>query len=241
MRRIGKAQVSIEFLFVVGIAIAVLSLVLIIIFPYFQESILELNLERAKNLVDKIEKEVNFVCALGENSSLEMYFIMPSNVLKNFTFLNNKYVYITVNYKGVPQKFSKVVECNVSGTLPLDQGEYRGFFVSKGEEVIFKLVNPVSFIKIEANKTTNLSNGEVISYNVTLLNLTEDQITSEKEIEVTFYGCGGSCVGDSFTTTISGTYSGTYTYDCSLGNYTLLTVEEKSQKVFSSLLLLANC
>ncbi|MCW1301507.1 MAG: hypothetical protein QW507_03525 [Candidatus Nanoarchaeia archaeon] len=236
-----RSQIALEFLVVIGLSIAILSLVLLIFYPSFQESFLSIQIERVRNLAEKIERLSNSLCSLGENTTMEIYFNIPE-LTRNFSFINKRYVCLSSIYRGELQIFCRESRCNMTGTLPIESGEYRGFLIATREGVLLKLINPISFIQIKANKTEGISPNEAISYNISVFDPNWTKITQPIQLRITFYGCSGRCVGEEKLVTISnGEYTDTYTYDCSLGNYTILSVEEESQKVFGALLLEAVC
>lgn len=236
-----RGQIALEFLVVVGLSIAILSIVLLIFYPSFQEAFLFIQIERVKNLAERIQRLSNSLCSLGENTTVEVYFSIPE-LEREFSFLSKRYICLSTSYRGELEIFCRESRCNITGTIPKEGGEYRGFLTATAEGVFLKLVNPISFIQIRANKTDGISSGELISYNITLFDLNFEKITQPLELRITFYGCSGRCVGGEKVVTVSGgEYVDAYTYNCALGNYTLISVQEESQRVFSALLLEATC
>jgi hypothetical protein len=118
----GKGQSSIEFLMVVGIAMAISS-------PFIlaaQESVVDVRqgqrLVSLQNSLDRMDSAVSMVSAAGEPARVTFNMQIPSNVNESMVVQERAVVY-TINTRGGVTNVSRVFDTNVSVTSDLPESE----------------------------------------------------------------------------------------------------------------------
>ena len=114
-----KSQISLEYLLLVGLLLAVLSP----IFYYsFSTSTQTIKMNQASNLVKKIANTADTLYALGPNSQDTIEIIVPGGV-ENIT-IDNKEVLLAINlFKGISY-IGMDTKTNISGTINTKAGDY---------------------------------------------------------------------------------------------------------------------
>jgi len=119
-----KAQVSIEFLIIIGFAF-MMTIPLVILFYQQSESI---NIEVTSSQVDKIASEIrdsaDEVYYLGSPSKKTLTVYIPEGV-NNITIRNNTIIFIVESASG-DYEMVKWTAANLTGTLQNDKGDNEG-------------------------------------------------------------------------------------------------------------------
>lgn len=114
-----KAQSSIEYLIVVGFALAILTPLFYLSLTYSSDSFM---VSQASQAVESVAKAVDYVYTLGPNSKASVTVFLPHSI--NRTLVGNRTILVIVSTSAGNADAFANVKANVSGSLPRLQGRY---------------------------------------------------------------------------------------------------------------------
>ena len=114
-----KAQISLEYLLVASIAIAVISALFYYGMIYSSETT---TFYQAQDTVSSIAKAVDVVYALGPGSSTQISVIIPENVVESS--VGNNTILLKVESSAGINDVIAVTKANVTGEIPITPGRY---------------------------------------------------------------------------------------------------------------------
>jgi len=129
-----KAQVSIEYMFIIGFATIVTTSLIIIYYSFTQESREEVTSSQIMQVVKKVVDAAESVYYLGEPSQTTLKINMPSNVVSTDLSSGNEIVF-KVRTKGGESDIVQSSSVNITGSLPTDKGLYTVTVKAKSNHV----------------------------------------------------------------------------------------------------------
>ena len=129
-----KAQVSIEYMFIIGFATIVTTSLIIIYYSFTQESREEVTSSQIMQVVKKVVDAAESVYYLGEPSQTTLKINMPSNVVSTDLSSGNEIVF-KVRTKGGESDIVQSSSVNITGSLPTNRGTYTVTVKAKSDYV----------------------------------------------------------------------------------------------------------
>ncbi len=131
-----KAQVSVEYLIIVGIALLLLTPVILYATQLLFSSKKELRINLAEDTVESLAEAADWVYSLGPPSRMELTIYIPEKVneilIENHTIL--------MRLEGHPSPISTTTKANVTGNIPIENGYYKVWVIAEENYVNISVV-----------------------------------------------------------------------------------------------------
>lgn len=134
-----RAQVSMEYLIIVGFVIVMLIPAAYLYIKYSSSSSDALSSSKTTQIVNEIVKAANEVYYLGEDNQKNIEVSFPSNI-EAIEFANKEIVFRVKDSKGNVQEIVEVASVPLSGTLPNVQGKKLITVRSLGDRVSVNII-----------------------------------------------------------------------------------------------------
>lgn len=134
-----RAQVSMEYVIIIGFVIIMLVPAAYIYIRYSSSSSDALSSSKASQIANEIVKAANEVYYLGEDNQKNIEVSFPSNI-EAIEFANKEIVFRTKDSKGNIQEIVEVASVPLSGTLPNVQGKKSITVRSLGNRVSVNII-----------------------------------------------------------------------------------------------------
>ena len=118
----SKAQVSVEYLLIIGFVVIITIPLIILYYNYTADSSDEIITSQINQIANKIVDAAESVYFLGEPSQTTINVYIPSQITG--ASLDNKEVLFNVSTKGGISDIVKVSSVDLTGSLPITQGTY---------------------------------------------------------------------------------------------------------------------
>ena len=122
-----RAQVSVEYLIVVGIGLLLLTPVILYATSLLFSSKKELRIELAEDAVESLAEAADWVYSLGPPSRMELTIYIPEKV--NETLIENHT--ILMKLEDYPSPISTTTKANVTGNIPVENGYYKVLVIAE--------------------------------------------------------------------------------------------------------------
>ena len=133
----GRGQASVEWAIILGVSVAVLTVILYANQSRYEEFNIEVGSAKAENSLRRLVDAVDFVYQQGEGARMRVYFTVPPAAHTSmYTTVNGTgVVEFTYYKKGDATHLSEYTSANLTGAIPNATGGYCLDVVSLGRSV----------------------------------------------------------------------------------------------------------
>ena len=132
-----RAQVSVEYLIVVGIALLILIPAILYANQILSSSKKELRMNLAENAVERLAENADWVYSLGPPSRVSLTVYIPEYV----EYVNISDHKISIKLKDYPREIFKNTKGNVTGYIPPENGYYKVWITAEVRYVNISVVS----------------------------------------------------------------------------------------------------
>jgi len=131
-----KTQVSVEYLIIVGIALLLLTPMILYATSLLSSSKKELRINLAEDTVKSLAEAADWVYSLGPPSRMELTIYVPEKV--NETLIEDHT--ILMKLEDYPLPISTTTKANVTGNIPVENGYYKVWIIAEENYVNISVV-----------------------------------------------------------------------------------------------------
>ena len=131
-----KTQVSVEYLIIVGIALLLLTPMILYATSLLSSSKKELRINLAEDTVKSLAEAADWVYSLGPPSRMELTIYVPEKV--NETLIEDHT--ILMKLEDYPSPISTSTKANVTGNIPVENGYYKVWIIAEENYVNISVV-----------------------------------------------------------------------------------------------------
>lgn len=129
-----KAQISMEYLIIVGISSLIILPMLILFFTQMSDITESMTVSQVNKISDEIVNSVNEVYYLGDPAKKRLSFYLP-NYVENIYFIDTKVIFI-ITLKSSSFSIIKYADVNVTGNISSDQGVHKIDILARSDDVL---------------------------------------------------------------------------------------------------------
>lgn len=117
-----KGQSAVEYMVIIAIGLVILTPILYYSGQSFRNYKEDTNILAAKNTVEKIGENVDWICSQGSPSRVRINVYIPENIIQGS--LQDKTVLFNIDSESGPKDVFYETVCDMNGELPVKSGFY---------------------------------------------------------------------------------------------------------------------